>query len=277
MWDLDSWSLDTGLKSHALPDLPEPTQAAAFSRTGGWFAMGGGTENPSGTCKFKLFQIPITSEPVCPGQFTHAISSVAFSPSGDTIAIAGSDRDKPGDLSLWNVHPLSLKGRLQGHEYLVTSVVFTEDGQSIISASGAGLTHQAGDIKIWDPATLHERATLAKFFHPINALAFSSQARMLAAVAGDSSLIVFRGASDADVLANTEGALRAFPGDPDTVVNYTRACWSYCTGRANADRRCLLQARKAIAGLTREGSQRSELLKWKVLLETEEQRFGSAR
>ncbi|MEM9119453.1 MAG: hypothetical protein AAGD09_16470, partial [Cyanobacteria bacterium P01_F01_bin.56] len=61
------------------------------------------------------------------------VSSVTFSPDGDTIASASGD----GTVKLWSRQGEELQ-TLEGHRDWVSSVTFSPDGDTIASASGDG-------------------------------------------------------------------------------------------------------------------------------------------
>ena len=64
---------------------------------------------------------------------THDVTSVAFSPDGNTIASAGSRQDKT--VRLWNARTGEQQRILTGHTDVVHSVVFSPAGNTIASGS----------------------------------------------------------------------------------------------------------------------------------------------
>jgi WD40 repeat protein len=66
--------------------------------------------------------------------------SVAFSPDGQTIASASSDRT----VRLWDRQGNPIGTPFQGHEDWVRSVAFSPDGQTIASASSDRT------VRLWD-------------------------------------------------------------------------------------------------------------------------------
>jgi WD40 repeat protein len=177
--------------------LTQPARSLAVSKTGDWLAVGAGSENPTSKRTLELLKLPSADDSGAVSSFSVAIRSLAFSPSGDALAVGWADRDKPGDISVWELNPLRERGRLRGHRQMVTSLAFTADGRALISSSGAGLTHYAGEIKIWDMASMQERATIAQLSKPILAIALSSNGRTLAGVTGDQDVLIWQASSKA--------------------------------------------------------------------------------
>jgi len=68
------------------------------------------------------------------------VTSVAFSPDGQTIASGGDDNT----LKLWSVAQRREIASLTGHSSYVTSVAFSSDGQTLASGS------EDGTILVWD-------------------------------------------------------------------------------------------------------------------------------
>ena len=73
---------------------------------------------------------------------TDAVSSLAFSPDGKTLASAGSSSDHT--VKLWDVATRKELVTLNAHKKWVFCVAFSPDGKTLASASGDGT------IKLWD-------------------------------------------------------------------------------------------------------------------------------
>ena len=72
-----------------------------------------------------------------------AVSTVQFSPCGDTIA-AGCGN---GDVQLIDVATAQVRRSLHAHSHMVASVSFSPDGQRLVSGS------DDNTVTIWDSAT----------------------------------------------------------------------------------------------------------------------------
>jgi len=110
---------------------------------------------------------------------TGAVSSVAFSPDGKTLASAGNgfdahNRPIPGEIKLWDTVNGQERATLKGHKDFVTSVAFSPDGKTLASAS------QDGTIKLWDAVSGQEQATLKGHTGEVYAVAFSPDGKTLA-------------------------------------------------------------------------------------------------
>jgi WD40 repeat protein len=100
---------------------------------------------------------------------------VAFSPDGQTLAYA---ENRAGDIVLWDLRSRSVVQRLSGHQWCVTALAFTPDGQFL--ASG-GMDRM---VKLWDVAAGRARDTFTNYTDSLTALAFSRNGETLAIACG---------------------------------------------------------------------------------------------
>ena len=89
---------------------------------------------------------------------SQSVWSLASAPKGQILAIATGPGDfrlhKPGEVALWNIDTEKVQTRFQGHSRAVTSVIFSTDGQTLITGS-ADTT-----VRFWDLKTGREYGML---------------------------------------------------------------------------------------------------------------------
>ena len=107
-----------------------------------------------------------------------SVSSVAFSPDGQTLASASLDKT----IKLWNVSTGKLLQTLSGHSDWVRSVAFSPDGQTLASGS------QDKTIKLWNVTTGKLLQTLSRHSYGINSVAFSPDSQTLASGSSDKTI-----------------------------------------------------------------------------------------
>ena len=81
------------------------------------------------------------------------VSSVAFSPDGQTLASGSLDNT----VRLWDVKTGAQRHTLTAHWDNITSVAFSPDGQTLVSGS-SDRTHPVMGCQYWYPAQCFQRA-----------------------------------------------------------------------------------------------------------------------
>ena len=106
-----------------------------------------------------------------------AVTSVTFSPEGNTIATASADKT----VKLWNLSNGREIQTLKGHHALVNSVVFSSEGQTIATAS------EDKTVKIWSLSGKNIK-TLIGHKAGINRVNFSSDGQTIATASSDNTV-----------------------------------------------------------------------------------------
>ena len=149
--------------------LPGGSSTVALSRDGTTLASG---STRTSEANIKLWNVEnqtlIATLPGHTGGPT-GVHSLAFSPSGDTLASGSGDQT----IKLWDVTNPTLIGTLTGHTSHVFSVAFSSDGTL---ASGS----RDGTVKLWNVATRTNTATLEANTGRVLDVVFSPDGTILA-------------------------------------------------------------------------------------------------
>jgi WD40 repeat protein len=102
------------------------------------------------------------------------VSSVAYSPDGQCLAVAGAG----GAVSVWDARSGALRQRLVGHPTAITDVVFSPDGSRLATAG------EDRTVRVWDAASgsevlcvpIPERTTAVAYHPDGSALAIADDA-----------------------------------------------------------------------------------------------------
>ena len=144
------------------------------------------------------------------------VSSVAFSPDGNTIASGQGGYNSESDTnfgfcSLWDVATETLKATLEGHERWVFSVAFSPDGSTLASGS------EDATIKLWDVATGTLKATLEGHEDWVFSVAFSPDGSTLASGSEDATIKLWDVTSGVlkATLEGHEGSVSSVAFSPD--------------------------------------------------------------
>ncbi|KAF9515244.1 hypothetical protein BS47DRAFT_1391779 [Hydnum rufescens UP504] len=118
---------------------------------------------------------------IVPQGYSHAITSVTFSPDGLQLASSCGDHT----LCLWDVMSGRHIATLQGHSDWVTSVTFSPDGTQLASASGDCT------LCLWDAMLGAHIATLQGHSKWVSSVAFSPNGLQLASGSGDHTICLW--------------------------------------------------------------------------------------
>lgn len=107
-----------------------------------------------------------------------SVTSVAFSPDGETLASASFDHT----VKLWDPVTGQELRTLLGHSEAVTSIAFSPDGKTLASGS------RDSTVRLWDLTTGQELRTLRGHTGWVNSVAFSPDGKTLASGSDDGSV-----------------------------------------------------------------------------------------
>ena len=114
---------------------------------------------------------------------TGAITSLAYSPDGKTLASGSKD----STIMLWDI---AGRRTLMGHASAVESLAFSPDGRRLASGSCVGRDCVRGEIRLWDVALGQQIGTsLIGHQKSVGSLAFSPDGKTLASSGLDGTLL----------------------------------------------------------------------------------------
>jgi WD40 repeat protein len=110
------------------------------------------------------------------------ISSVAYSPDGQTLAVAHEEQA----VSLWNLVTHKVRRTVHVSGGAVNAVAFSPDGREL------ALAVQNGTVQLWDAATGEQTALLAGHQRAVETVAFAPDGRSLASGSYDTTVRLWR-------------------------------------------------------------------------------------
>lgn len=141
LWDIVSGTEIAALKGHTGPVL-----TVAFSPNGSFLASGA-RDKKWEKAEVKLWDLHTRTELASLPGVADPVGRLAFSPDGKTVAVG----DLSGKVFLWDVASKKVRVCFEGPNY-VSKVIWSHDGSMLISGGN--------DIRIWNPVTGKQIATL---------------------------------------------------------------------------------------------------------------------
>lgn len=190
------WNTRTGAELRTLRGHTKSVRAVSYRPDGQQLASG----SDDGT--IRLWDAATGHELKILSGHKEAVTTVGFSPDGKHLASGSADQT----LKLWDATTGDELRTLTGHSDVVSSLSFSADGQRLASVCGKyrSVVTQAGEIKIWNPAT---GELLETFPTPtgLTAVALSPDARRVATVALTKEVSIWdvRAAREVATLAST--------------------------------------------------------------------------
>ncbi|MCE9530097.1 MAG: serine/threonine protein kinase [Planctomycetes bacterium] len=138
---------------------------------------------------------------------TGPIWSVAYSPNGETVAMAVDD----GSVRLWNAHTGQLQSRISAHKRPIWCVAYNHDGTMLATAS------DDGNVRLWDTASNLEIDTI-KHNSSVRSVAFSTDGKRIVTGTRGGEVRVYDVKSGKQVITtagHTDGVVMAVAFSPD--------------------------------------------------------------
>ena len=157
----------------------DAVQALAWSKDGRWLASGA----------FRRLALWNGESFKLEREWTNGligrVTSLKFSPDGDTLALADGVASQSGFVRVFSIREGRLMDSWRAHEDTIFDMDFSSDGKQLVTAGGDKL------IKVWQLASKKELARLEGHAAQVLAVAFNTNATQVLSGAADKQLAVW--------------------------------------------------------------------------------------
>jgi WD40 repeat protein len=188
-WDhtVKIWNVANGKIVRTLTPQPHGILSIAYSRDGNILASScGGTGKPG---LVKLWDARTGRERATLRGTPQTIWSLAFSPRASLLATGSGDYDPAlsrasGQVQLWDARTGKKKRTFRGHTRAVKQVLFSSDGEQLLSIGEDGL------VKLWDVSRGQEILTFHSPLYGVHQMVFAPDQRRLACAGPDAVVMI---------------------------------------------------------------------------------------
>ena len=169
-WNIEGGATPTSIKSDRFNTGSAPLTSVAFSPDGRKLAVGMWDKHVVLLEWDGLYHVGeplgVSYELIWRRRHAESVTSVAFSPDGQTLAASGSG----GTIRLWSIGPHGRTDKLKGHTDSVFKVMFSPDGRTLASGSDDGtvLLWDHEPAPEWDPPDPPKPADPSKAAEDVN-------------------------------------------------------------------------------------------------------------
>ncbi|MBT4864501.1 MAG: Gfo/Idh/MocA family oxidoreductase [Planctomycetaceae bacterium] len=181
------WNTESGKEELAIRGHSYPVMDVVFSPDGKLIASVAGDETRvTKPGEVKIWDAATGEEKLNLVEHEKAATSVAFSRDGKYLASTGEDEK----VNLYEVATGKALGYYNGHARPTNDVLFTGEGEIVISAAG-GRAKGKHDVKVWERAGGDERATLSGHKGQVACVALSPDGKTLVSGGYDKAVLLW--------------------------------------------------------------------------------------
>jgi Tol biopolymer transport system component len=180
--EITLWKTAGGALERRVPGLSERTYGIRFSKDGKWLATASGDPGQYGLARLWTVEPGGIGKPVRDlSESQDAVFAVAFSPDGDRLATAGTDRA----IRVYETSTGKLLMQIEDHADWIFEIAFSPDGKRLASVS------RDKTAKVFDVEKKESLVTFTGHGQPVYTVAFAPDGKAVATGGEDNSVHVW--------------------------------------------------------------------------------------